>query len=154
MEAEAICIYAKFGNCKKDDCQFHHPKDICCDKTCEIHFCTKKHPRHCRYFWGFDSCRNGESCKFQHRKDPNHTDVKKNDDLDKKYDKLLAQFKDLKNKYSAFDNEMENLKQQLHEQALEIHVLRGYVFPDASLFGCESSPISRNVPSSVRACVR
>ena len=121
MEGETTCIYAKFGKCKKEDCNFHHPKDICCDKTCEIHFCTKKHPRHCRYFWGFDSCRNGESCKFQHRKDPNHTDVKKNDDLDKKYDKLLAQFKDLKNKCSAYDSEIEDLKQQLQKQALELH---------------------------------
>ena len=64
--------------------------------------------------------------QFHHRKDPSHTDAKNNDDLANKYDILLAQFKDLKNKYSAFDNEMENLKQQLHEQALEIHVLRGY----------------------------
>ena len=62
MEGEITCIYAKFGKCKKEDCNFHHPTDICCDKTCKIHLCSKKHPRHCRYFWGFDSCRNGESC--------------------------------------------------------------------------------------------
>ena len=37
---------------------------------------------------------------------------------------------------------MENLKQQLHEQALEIHVLRGYVFPDASLFDLSSDVTS------------
>ena len=89
---------------------------------------------------------NGESCKFHHRKDPSHTDAKNNDDLANKYDILLAQFKDLKNKYKyAFDNEMENLKQQLHEQALEIHVLRGYVFPDASLL--DSVDLSSDVTS-------
>ena len=142
MEGEITCIYAKFGKCKKEDCNFHHPTDICCDKTCKIHLCSKKHPRHCRYFWGFDSCRNGEACKFHHRKDPSHTDAKNNDDLANKYDILLAQFKDLKIKYSAFDDEMENLKQQLNEQALEIHVLRGYVFPDASLFDLSSDVTS------------
>ena len=60
MEAETTCIYAKYGKCKKEDCNFHHPQEICCDKTCDVHLCVKKHPRHCRYFWGFNSCRNGK----------------------------------------------------------------------------------------------
>ena len=132
MEAEAICIYAKFGKCKKDDCQFHHPKDICCDKTCEINFCTKKHPRYCRYFWGFDLCRNGESCRFQHSKDPNHTDDKKYEDLERKYDKLLAEYKDLKNLCRLHDNEIEKMKEQLQEQENDIYVLRGYVLQEDS----------------------
>ena len=141
MEGEITCIYAKFGKCKKEDCNYHHPKNICCDKTCEIHLCSKKHPRHCRYFWGFNLCRNEDSCKFKHSKDPNHTDVKKNEDLEKKYDNLVAQFKDLKKQCIVYDDEIETLKQQLQEQALEIHVLRGYVFPDASLLDslCNSS---------------
>ena len=144
MEGEITCIYAKFGKCKKEDCNYHHPRDICCDKTCEIHLCSKKHPRHCRYFWGFNLCRNEDSCKFKHSKDPNHTDVKKNEDLEKKYDNLLAQFKDLKKRCNVYDDEIETLKHQLNEQALEIHVLRGYVFPDASLFDLLSGVTSHH----------
>ena len=131
MEVENTCIYAKFGKCKKEDCLFLHPKDICCDKTCEVHFCSKKHPKHCRYFWGFKACRNEESCKFQHNEDSSNTDGK-HDILEKKYDDLLAQFKHLKNLCSSRDDEIEDMKQQLHEQALEISVLRSYVLPDDS----------------------
>ena len=95
MEAETTCIYAKYGKCKKEDCNFHHPQEICCDKTCDVHLCVKKHPRHCRYFWGFNSCRNEESCKFRHNKADNltnHTDVKKIEALEQKFDGLLSQF--------------------------------------------------------------
>ena len=39
MEAKFVCVYAKFGRCKKEECEFHHPEDTCCDKTCDIHNC-------------------------------------------------------------------------------------------------------------------
>ena len=78
MEAKFVCVYAKFGRCKKEECEFHHPKDTCCDKTCDIHNCLKKHPHHCRYFWGFNTCRNKESCKFLHK-----TEASKFVDVDK-----------------------------------------------------------------------
>ena len=136
MVAEIICIYAKFGKCKNEECQFHHPQDICCDKSCDIHLCLKKHPRHCRYFWGFSSCRNEDSCKFLHNIAdnvlPNHTDMKKMEALDQKYDELLAQFHHYKKLHEKHEEEIATMKQQLHEQELEIHVLRGYVLPDDS----------------------
>ena len=136
MEAEMICIYAKYGKCKNEECKFHHPQDICCDKSCDIHLCLKKHPRHCRYFWGFNSCRNEDSCKFLHSIAdnvlPNHNDKKKLEALDNKYDELLAQFKRYKKLHENHEDIIATLKQQLEEQALELHVLRGYVFPDDS----------------------
>ena len=136
MVAEVICIYAKFGKCKNEECQFHHPQETCCDKSCDIHLCLKKHPRHCRYFWGFSSCRNENSCKFLHNIAdnvlPNHTDMRKMEALDQKYDELLAQFNHYKKLYEKHEEEMATMKQQLHEQELEIHVLRGYVLPDDS----------------------
>ena len=69
MEATNVCVYAKFGRCKREDCQFHHPEVTCCDKSCDINSCLKKHPQYCRYFWGFRACRNEESCKFLHNKE-------------------------------------------------------------------------------------
>ena len=128
MEAEFTCIYAKYGKCKKEDCKFHHPKDICSDKTCEIHFCSKKHPRHCRYFWGFNACRNEETCKFLHGNAPIHTD----EALAVKYDKLAVQYKNLENRCSNYNDEIEKLKEQLEQQIHEIYVLRCYVFPEDS----------------------
>ena len=146
MEAESICIYAKYGKCKKEECSFHHPQDICCDKTCDIYNCMKKHPQYCRYFWGFNACRNEESCKFRHNKADNltnHTDVKKIEALEQKFDGLLSQFNHYKKVSESQDQTIAALKEQLEEQAIEIHnlslecnVLRSYVLPEASQ--CES----------------
>ena len=72
MEDKIVCVYSKFGKCKKEDCKYYHPKEICCDKSCDIHNCLKKHPRFCRYFWGFNACKHdemSENCKFYHSKD-------------------------------------------------------------------------------------
>ena len=63
---------------------------------------------------------------------PNNTDMKKMEALDQKYDELLAQFNHYKKLYEKHEEEIATMKQQLHEQELEIHVLRGYVLPDDS----------------------
>ena len=73
-----------------------------------------------------------KSCRFQHSKDPNHTDDKKYEDLERKYDKLLAEYKDLKNLCRLHDNEIEKMKEQLQEQENDIYVLRGYVLQEDS----------------------
>ena len=132
MVAEITCIYAKYGKCKKEDCKYHHPHDICCDKTCEVHFCMKKHPRHCRYFWGFNACRNKDSCKFQHNKPSDNTHVEETKALDQKYSELLSQLNHYKSLCDIHDNAIVTLKQQLEEQAQEIHHLRSCVFPEES----------------------
>ena len=94
--------------------------------------CSKKHPRHCRYFWGFNDCRNKEACKFQHSKAPNNTDVKKIDALDQKYNELLGQLNHYKSLCENYDDAIATMKVQLEQQELEIHVLRSYVLPDSS----------------------
>ena len=88
MEAKMICNFAKFGKCKRQNCQYHHPEEICCDKTCQIQDCLKKHPVDCRYFWVFNACKNENSCKFRHKK----TDVQSNI-----YDKKIEMLEKLKN---------------------------------------------------------
>ena len=60
MEAK-ICHFEKFGKCNRQNCQFHHPEEICCDKTCQIQHCLKKHPLDCRYFWVYNACKNENS---------------------------------------------------------------------------------------------
>ena len=105
MEAKLVCVYAKFGRCKKEECEFHHPEDTCCDKTCDIHNCLKKHPRHCRYFWGFDTCRNKESCKFFHKKeDTNIVDVDKYKALEEKYNDILEKYNNVVRRIESLEN--------------------------------------------------
>ena len=105
MVAKFVCVYAKFGRCKKEECEFHHPEDTCCDKTCDIHNCLKKHPRHCRYFWGFDKCRNKESCKFSHMKeDSNIVDVDKYTALEEKYNDILQKYINMLRRIESLEN--------------------------------------------------
>ena len=105
MQAKFVCVYAKFGRCKKEECEFHHPEDTCCDKTCDIHNCLKKHPRHCRYFWGFDKCRNKESCKFSHMKeDSNIVDVDKYTALEEKYNDILQKYINMLRRIESLEN--------------------------------------------------
>ena len=116
MEAKSVCVYAKFGRCKNEECEYHHPNDTCCDQTCNIHNCSKKHPRHCRYFWGFNACRNTESCKFLHKTEATQfVDVDKYKDLEEKYLKLEEKYSKLEGRHSKLFNEMVNMKVDIIE---------------------------------------
>ena len=121
MEAK-ICIYSKYGKCKKQNCKFHHPEEICCDKTCDIKYCVKKHPHDCRYFWVFNSCRNNGSCKFQHEKPDTLSNVH-----EKKIDTLETEIKTLRGLYENQGQVISVLKDQLQNQAEEIKNLQSEV---------------------------
>ena len=121
MEAK-ICIYSKYGKCKKQNCKFQHPEDICCDKTCDIKNCVKKHPNDCRYFWVFNSCRNNSSCKFQHEKPDTLSNAHK-----KKIDNLENEIKTLRRLYENQGQVVSVLKDQLMNQAQEIKNLQSEI---------------------------
>ena len=121
MEAK-ICIYSKYGKCKKQNCKFHHPEEICCDKTCDINHCVKKHPQDCRYFWVFNSCRNNGSCKFQHEKPDTLGNAH-----EKKIDTLENEIKTLRRLYENQGQVVSVLKHQLQNQAEEIKNLQSEV---------------------------
>ena len=110
-----ICNFAKFGKCKRQNCQYHHPEEICCDKTCQIQDCLKKHPVDCRYFWAFNACKNENSCKFRHKK----TDVQSNI-YDKKIEMLENEVKRLKDFHRIQDEANTLMKTQLKQQGQEI----------------------------------
>ena len=122
MEAKPICIYSKYGKCKKQNCKFHHPEEICCDKTCDIKYCVKKHPHDCRYFWVFNSCRNNGSCKFQHEKPDTLSNAH-----EKKIDTLENEIKTLRRLYENQSQVVSVLKDQLQSQAEEIKNLQSEV---------------------------
>ena len=114
MEAK-ICHFEKFRKCNRQNCQFHHPEEICCDKTCQIQDCLKKHPVDCRYFWVFNACKNENSCKFRHKK----TDVQSNI-YDKKIEMLENEVKRLKDFHRIQDEANTLMKTQLKQQGQEI----------------------------------
>ena len=116
MEVKRICHFEKFGKCNRQNCQFHHPEEICCDKTCQIQFCLKKHPLDCRYFWVYNACKNENSCKFRHKM----TDIKHSDIYDKKIETLENEVKSLKNINKSQEETNSIIKLQLKQQGEEI----------------------------------
>ena len=62
-----ICMFEKFNFCKKKDCQYFHPSEIC-DETCDIKKCLKKHiqTQMCMFYTMFEKCKHGQNCKFRH----------------------------------------------------------------------------------------
>ena len=110
-----ICNFAKFGKCKRQNCQYHHPEEICCDKTCQIQDCVKKHPVDCRYFWVFNACKNENSCKFRHKKADVQSDI-----YEKKIEMLEKEVKSLKDLNRIQDQTNTTMKTQLLQQGQEI----------------------------------
>ena len=119
MEAKMICNFAKFGKCKRQNCQYHHPEEICCDKTCQIQDCVKKHPVDCRYFWVFNACKNENSCKFRHKKADVQSDI-----YEKKIEMLEKEVKSLKDINRIQDQTNTIMKTQLKQQGQEIFKLQ------------------------------
>ena len=71
MAHENICKWEKFGYCrKKKDCTDYHPSEVCREEVCNVSKCHKRHPQPCRFF-RFGSCKFGESCKYDHKKQLN-----------------------------------------------------------------------------------
>ena len=67
MEGKKICYFHKFNFCKKKDCKYFHPSEVC-DGNCDIKVCLKRHPQTtlCMFHTMFGACRKNESCKFCH----------------------------------------------------------------------------------------
>ena len=91
-------MFEKFNFCKKKDCKYFHPSEIC-DETCDIKKCLKKHiqTQMCMFYTMFEKCKHGQNCKFRHDipQQNGHTiNDSKIDEIKKEYDlKLLEKEK-------------------------------------------------------------
>ena len=75
MTSENVCKFHKFGFCRmKNDCPDFHPSEDCTEKVCNVSKCVKRHPQPCRYFQA-GSCRFGDSCKYNHKKQLNDKEL-------------------------------------------------------------------------------
>ena len=98
----AIFIYDP----QRRSCFMSKGQETCCEKSCDIIYnCLRKHPRYCRYFWGFDSCRNGESCKFLHKTEAtNNIDADKYKELEQKYNDILEKYNNMVSRIESLEN--------------------------------------------------
>ena len=68
-----ICKFYQNGYCKfKQHCRKKH-EDKVCDKLndCTDKTCRERHPKLCRSFSKYKTCRHDMTCAYLHREDPN-----------------------------------------------------------------------------------
>ena len=69
MENSAICVFFKYGYCKfKTSCKNKHVTQVCDDEACSQTKCQKRHPRPCRFFSNYGTCKLGNVCAYKHGK--------------------------------------------------------------------------------------
>ena len=72
---ETICKFNQFGYCKYlTHCRKHHIMDICPNIQCKEAACLFRHPRICKYFLDYGSCKFDSSCAFRHESNTKNKD--------------------------------------------------------------------------------
>ena len=113
MSSLTICQHYKFGYCKfGDTCLLEHVKEICQESHCEIHLCSLRHPRRCKYFQAYNRHKFNNYCSYLHEYSASHL-PSENDIIVLK--STVDQMNTIMNEHT---NEVEDMKSKL--VALEI----------------------------------
>ena len=63
-----VCRFNKNGFCKfGEECRNRHVREICGVPQCGEQECVRRHPRPCRFFASYGSCRFGDDCAYLHK---------------------------------------------------------------------------------------
>ena len=98
-----ICLHHKYGHCKYGvHCRNQHISETCTDSPCITTMCRKRHPKLCRFFAIFGSCKFNESCSYLHKHERNEEN-----------EKLKKEIKKLKDDIVLLTTEVNKLKQDI-----------------------------------------
>ena len=115
MEGKKICYFHKFNFCKKKDCKYFHPSEVC-EEKCDIRTCLKRHLQtsQCMFHTMYQNCRNKDSCKFLHETPQPVDDSSKEEikTLRRKIQKLEEGNKNIESKHAIITD---NLKERIIE---------------------------------------
>ena len=107
---EGVCKFNQKGFCKFGDiCRKHHVKEICSSSNCNTASCKLRHPRNCKFFTLFGSCKFNEDCAFKHTLSKSHIEIKD----------LQDQFHILKNSITEMNQVISHLKKELESYKSE-----------------------------------
>ena len=90
IENKNICLFFKFGYCKfKAKCKKKHVTQVCDDEKCSQTQCEKRHPRLCKFFSNYGTCKLGNDCAYKHGKSKEYENLEKkmNEVLEKSREK-------------------------------------------------------------------
>ena len=122
-------MFEKFSFCKKNDCQYFHPSEIC-DETCDIRKCLKKHTQTqtCMFYTMFGKCKHGQNCKFRHEASQENDELFKDSKIDqikREYDlKLSEKEKQFSSLIADVKDENMKLRNFCHQQTIFNNDLR------------------------------
>ena len=113
MEGTKICYFHKFNFCRKKDCKYFHPSEVC-DEKCDIKTCLKRHPHtsQCMFHTMFKSCKNKDSCKFLHET-PQPVEDSQKEEINTLRRKIQELEEDNKNIASKHAKITDNLKERI-----------------------------------------
>ena len=101
MENSPICMFYKYGYCKfKTNCKNKHVTQVCDDEKCSQTKCHKRHPRMCRFFFNFGTCKLGNLCAYKH-------------DKNNEFEKLEKKMNDVLKRSMENDNLIKDLVQDV-----------------------------------------
>ena len=67
VAVETFCSYFKYGYCKYgENCSKRHNTSLCMEKDCSEKSCSYRHPKPCRYFALYGSCKFRNNCCYLH----------------------------------------------------------------------------------------
>ena len=62
-----VCSHYRLGYCKyKEKCRHLHVEELCKIQGCSSDSCVSRHPRRCRYFNLFGTCKFRDNCAYSH----------------------------------------------------------------------------------------
>ena len=95
------CKFHQYGYCKFGlTCRKFHTPHTCQQPQCSDKTCLHRHPRKCKYFTNFGSCKFGDDCSFSHKSETSNGFSKKTIDMLK--------------------SELQSVKDSLKEKEIEI----------------------------------
>ena len=108
VENSPICMFYKYGYCKfKTNCKNKHVTQVCDDEKCSQTKCHKRHPRMCRFFFNFGTCKLGNLCAYKH-------------DKNNEFEKLEKKMNDVLKRSMEKDNLIKDLVQDRLSEFLSV----------------------------------
>ena len=129
-----ICMFEKFNFCKKKDCKYFHPSEVC-DENCDIKKCLKKHPQTqlCMFYTMFERCKHDKNCKFRHQAPQQHKEdvlTSTIEDMKREYElKLTGMEMRFKSEIALIRTECQHLKEVCDNQEKVINDLKNHDEP-------------------------
>ena len=113
-----VCSFNKYGFCKfKLNCRKQHIMEKCSKTNCEIHSCSSRHPRTCRYYRDIGYCKFGEFCLFNHDKRSNC--LEESHKISKKIETIEKTIEEKNNNIEQLENALKDKRNSQLEEVLE-----------------------------------